>query len=99
MGKRSLNELIDAQEPAIDFLRQLASDAEVPCELLPPGPERENALLYLQVTTHSTLGALAYDTGGILVDNGWVLRTCTPFHEDATRVDRDYLTLSKDQYY
>src|SRR4051812_12166408 len=72
MSKRSLKELIDTQQPAIALLRQLATDADVPCELLPPGPERENALLYLQVTTHSTLGALAYDTGGILIDNGWL---------------------------
>ena len=54
------------------MLQELVADAEVPCELLPPGPEREKALLYLQVTTHSTLGALAYDTGGLLIDDGWV---------------------------
>jgi hypothetical protein len=72
MSKRKLKELIDTNEPAIELLQNLVRDAEVPCELLPPGPERENALLYLQVTTHSTLGALAYDTGGLLVDHGWV---------------------------
>lgn len=71
MSKRKLKELIDTQEPAIELLRQLVNDAEVPCELLPPGPERDNALVYLQVTTHSTLGALAYDTGGLLIDGGW----------------------------
>ena len=26
----------------------------------------------VQVTTHSTLGALAYDTGGLFIDNGWL---------------------------
>lgn len=72
MSKRTLTELIDTHEPAIGLLRQLATKAEVPCELLPPSSEREDALLYLQVTTHSTLGALAYDTGGILVDDGWL---------------------------
>ena len=84
MSKRSLQELIDTREPAIEILRQFATDAEVPCELLSPGPERENALLYLQVTTHSTLGALAYDTGGILVDNGW-LRWLGSGHEKFPR--------------
>lgn len=49
MGKRELKELVDTNEPAIDLLRQLTGEAEVQCELLPPGPERENALLYLQV--------------------------------------------------
>jgi Protein of unknown function DUF2625 len=89
MGKRSLKELIDTQEPAINVLRQFAADAEVPCEILPPGPERENALLYLQVTTHSTLGALAYDTGGILVDNGW-LRWLGSGHEKFPRTINDW---------
>jgi hypothetical protein len=70
MSKRKLDELIDNQEPAIKLLQQLVNDAKVPCELLPPGPEREKALLYLQVTTRSTLGALAYDTGGLLIDVG-----------------------------
>ena len=50
MSKRKLDELIVTQQPAIELLRQLVSKAEVPCELLPPGPEREKALLYLQVT-------------------------------------------------
>ena len=72
MSKRKLNELIDTQEPAIELLQKLVNDAEVPCELLPPGPERENALVYLQVTTRSTLGAMAYDTGGLLIDGGWL---------------------------
>jgi hypothetical protein len=72
MSKRKLDELIDNQEPAIKLLQQLVNDAKVPCELLPPGPEREKALLYLQVTTRSTLGAVAYDTGGLLIDDGWL---------------------------
>jgi hypothetical protein len=72
MSQRNLKELIDTHEPAIEMIQQLVADAEVPCELLPPSPEREKTLLYLQVTTHSTLGALAYDTGGLLIDNGWL---------------------------
>jgi hypothetical protein len=58
MSKRKLDELIDNQEPAIKLLQQLVNDAKVPCELLPPGPEREKALLY--------------DTGGLLIDDGWL---------------------------
>jgi uncharacterized protein DUF2625 len=84
MNTRSLEELINTDEPGIDFLRQLINEAPVECEVLPPGPERENALLYLQVTTRSPLGALAYDTGGILVDNGW-LRWLGSGHEKFPR--------------
>jgi hypothetical protein len=68
---RTLKELVVTQDPAIELLKKLVHDAAVPCELLPPSQERENALLYLQVTTHSTLGALAYDTGGLIIDDGW----------------------------
>ena len=84
MGKRKLQELINTAEPGIELLKQLLTEAEVPCELLPPGPERENALLYLQVTTRSMLGALAYDTGGVLIDNGW-LRLLGSGHPKLTR--------------
>lgn len=72
MCARKLKELINTEEPGIELLKELVREAEVPCELLPPGPERENALLYLQVTTRSMLGALAYDTGGLLIDDGWL---------------------------
>jgi Protein of unknown function DUF2625 len=89
MGKRKLKELIDTQEPGIKLLEQLVNDAEVPCELLPPGPERENALLYLQVTTRSTLGAFAYDTGGLLIDDGW-LRLLGSGHPKLTRSIHDW---------
>jgi Protein of unknown function DUF2625 len=72
MKTRKLEELVLTNDPAIELLKQLVRDAAVPCELLPPGQERENALLYLQVTTRSTLGALAYDTGGLIIDDGWL---------------------------
>lgn len=51
MSKRKLKDLIDTQEPAIELLQHLVNDAEVPCELLPPGPDREKALVYLQAQT------------------------------------------------
>ena len=84
MSKRKLKELIATNDPGIEVLKQLLHDAEVPCELLPPGPERDNALLYLQVTTRSALGAFAYDTGGLLIDDGW-LRLLGSGHPKLTR--------------
>ena len=89
MSQRNLKELIDAHGPAIEMIQQLVADAEVPCELLPPSPEREKTLLYLQVTTHSTLGALAYDTGGLLIDNGW-LRLLGSGHPKLQRTLHDW---------
>ena len=84
MSERKLKELIDTNDPGSELLMQLVSEAEVPCELLPPGPERDNALLYLQVTTRSMLGAFAYDTGGLLIDDGW-LRLLGSGHPKLTR--------------
>ena len=69
---RTLADLVDLNEPAIQLLRQWVDESEVPCEILKPGAQREEVLLDLQVTTHSTLGALAYDTGGVLIDDGWL---------------------------
>lgn len=45
MAKPKLEELIVTVDPAIKLLEQWVSEATVPCELLPPGPDRENALL------------------------------------------------------
>jgi hypothetical protein len=70
MGK--IEELTNVEDPAIELLRQWVRDAQVPCEILPPSVEREAVLLGVQVTTHSLLGALAYETGGLLIDDGWL---------------------------
>jgi Protein of unknown function DUF2625 len=81
---RKIEELIDKQAPAIEQLRKRVYQAEVSCELLPPSAEREAVLVDVQVTTHSTLGALAYDTGGLLIDDGW-LRLLGSGHPRLTR--------------
>jgi hypothetical protein len=81
---RKVEELIDKQAPAIELLQQSVREAEVSCELLAPGAERETVLLAMHVTTPSTLGALAYDTGGLLIDDGW-LRLLGSGHPRLTR--------------
>jgi hypothetical protein len=69
---KSLAELVNADDPAIALIREWVAAAPVECEVLPPSAEREATLLGVQVTTHSILGALAYDTGGVLLDHGWL---------------------------
>lgn len=60
-------------DDAIELIREWVADAPHPVELLPcSGEDGERALLALQVTTHSSLGALALHTGGLLVDHGWL---------------------------
>lgn len=46
-------------------------NAKNPVEVLPVnGADRESALLALQVTTRSPMGAIVYETGGLLIDHG-----------------------------
>ena len=70
---RPLKELIDNGEPGIDLVREWAGEAVGSVEFLPRSAGRsESALLALQVTTRSPMGALTFETGGLLVDSGWI---------------------------
>ena len=69
---KTLDQLINLNEPAFDRVRASVSKSASKVELLPPAENREEVLLKLQVTTRSTLGALVYETGGMLIDNGWI---------------------------
>ena len=79
---RSVEALIDVEEPAIQLLRQWAAEASVTCQILSPSDCRDEVLLDLQVTTHSTLGALAYETG-VLVDQRRLVRKEPPRHSSS----------------
>ncbi|MFO7907424.1 MAG: DUF2625 family protein [Planctomycetota bacterium] len=69
---RSLDELVRPHASAINDIRQWIDAAANECTILPPSEARGRALLAVQVPTDSTLGAIAYETGGILVDRGWL---------------------------
>jgi hypothetical protein len=69
---RPLTELVNTEDPGINHIREWVRSADNECVLLAPSPERELVLLQTQVTTRSTMGAIAYETGGILVDGGWL---------------------------
>jgi hypothetical protein len=69
---KSFDELTNTDDPAIDLIREWIDDADNNCEILPPSVDREAVLFEVQVTTHSTMGAVTYETGGILIDHGWL---------------------------
>jgi hypothetical protein len=69
---RGLAELITTAEPAIELVREWVRAAKTPVEVLPPSERRDEVLLGVQVTTRSPLGAVAYETGGILINGGWL---------------------------
>ena len=71
--KKGLDELINGKEPAWPQVAAWVKAANKPVEVLEAVPARgAEVLLALQVTTRSPLGAIALQTGGILVDHGWV---------------------------
>lgn len=69
---RSLSELINADDPAFALVQDWIANSAVPCEILPPSASRDEVLLGLQVTTRSPMGAIAHETGGLLIDDGWL---------------------------
>jgi len=69
---KTLEDLLNQDEPGITLIREWVEAAENDCKLLPPSDKREQVLLDVQVTTRSTMGAIAYETGGVLIDHGWL---------------------------
>jgi hypothetical protein len=81
---RPLSELVDNTDPGIVLIRQWIAAGANLCEMLPPSGDRADVLVRTQVTTRSTLGGIVYDTGGILIDHGW-LRFIGSGHPKFTR--------------
>jgi hypothetical protein len=70
---RTLAELINQQDPGWQLVSGWIREAKNNVRVLPKTPARaDSALLATQVTTRSPLGAVVYETGGILVDGGWL---------------------------
>ena len=70
---RKLEELINTKDPGWPFVQQMIDSATNQLQILPADSSKANdALLKIQVTTRSPMGAIIYNTGGILVDHGWI---------------------------
>jgi hypothetical protein len=72
LEKRNLEQLVNEEQPAWPMLQGWVSEACNKVEVLPAGAERAAALLEAQVTTRSPMGAVIYETGGMLIDSGWI---------------------------
>jgi hypothetical protein len=69
---RPLAELL-SDDPAWPLVQTWIAEATNDVLVLPCARERgEHTLHRLQVTSRSTLGAIALETGGVLVDHGWL---------------------------
>src|SRR5262249_18472232 len=70
---RSISELTEPKEPAWPDVKNWVHNAKVTAEILPVvRRDGEQTLLALQVTSRSPMGAIALESGGILVDHGWL---------------------------
>lgn len=70
---RTLQELLDTPEPAWALVQEWLAKATNPVEVLPSSdPQRGAALVAAQVTVRSPMGAVIYETGGLLIDRGWL---------------------------
>lgn len=59
-------------DPAWPALAESLATAKNGAVVFPSGENRRAVLEELQVTTRSTLGAIAHETGGIAIDHGWL---------------------------
>jgi hypothetical protein len=69
---RSIEELIDHQDPALPFVVETVQAVPGRCVMHSPSATAADALYHCQVTTRSPMGAITYHTGGITVLNGWL---------------------------
>jgi len=73
MDASSLDGLIDKLDDAWPLVQEWVAGSQHAVEVLPcEQSDGEATLLALQVTTRSTMGAIALRSGGILVDHGWL---------------------------
>ncbi|TCM99390.1 uncharacterized protein DUF2625 [Paenibacillus sp. BK033] len=70
---RSINELILESDSTWLLLNEWASTSTNKVEILSVNKQLSSNVIHkLQITTKSLLGTVAYHTGGILVENGWL---------------------------
>jgi hypothetical protein len=70
---RPVSQLIEHLEPAWPAVKEAIDAAPTFVSVIPIDRQQaESVLVRLQVTTRSVLGALAFETGGIVVEGGWL---------------------------
>lgn len=70
---KQLEELINKEDSGWDLVQQWLKEAKNQIDILDKNSSQADSALYrTQVTTRSLLGAVIYETGGILIDNNWI---------------------------
>ncbi|MCM3040012.1 DUF2625 domain-containing protein [Paenibacillus motobuensis] len=72
-SRKPIEELIDAENDSWAELSEMLKNSANTCRIIPAELDAAKETLYaLQVSTRSYLGSIAYRTGGILFDEGWI---------------------------
>ncbi len=70
---RPIEELINENDSGWPFVAEWINSAKNKVEILTADKQKAKDALYkTQVTTRSPMGSIVFETGGILVDNGWI---------------------------
>jgi hypothetical protein len=70
---RPLSELINATDSSWPLIEDWVKSAKNKVEILELDTTSDkNALYNTQVTTRSLMGAIIFNTGGLIIDNGWI---------------------------
>lgn len=85
----TIDQLLNLSDPALPLIEEWIARSPHRCEWLAPAADREAILLALGVSTRSVLGAMAYESGGLLIDDGW-LRLLGSGHPRLQRNLRDW---------
>jgi len=73
MEKKSITELVNTNSTEWKAILELKASARNTVEILPKDHlKAETALVESQLSTNTFLGSVIYESGGILVDNGWI---------------------------
>ncbi len=82
---KTIEELINNAEPGWELVSKWINEATNEIQVLPRNQAKaQQALYHTQVTTRSPLGSVVYESGGLLVDYGW-LRILGSGHEKINR--------------
>ncbi|WP_211322235.1 DUF2625 family protein [Sphingobacterium faecium] len=70
---KTLKDLINKEEFGWGLVKSWMKDSKNNFEILPKNPKRaDEELLRLQISTKSPVAAIVFETGGILIDHGWL---------------------------
>lgn len=93
-NKKSLSELTNTSDPAWIFVKDWIKKTEVKVVVLPKEKTRaDKEIETAQVTTHSPMGAVIYETGGIIIEDG-IIRI---LGSGNTKLNRGLMEWNKDK--